>query len=87
MYTVKIDEKENNSKKIKSVPALDKRQIFLEALVIIQQMIDAVKEEKVFKHLSKMITHTSMFTLKLTDENWEYIGKGVNEVWKQVGSV
>ena len=49
-------------------------------------MIDAVKEGKVFEQPPKMVTHTSMFTVKLTEENLLSMGKDGNGIWTQMKS-
>ena len=81
------DEKENNTDAKNLVSVSNKRQIFLEAPAIIQYMIDAVKEGKVFEQPLKMVTHTSMFTVKLTEENLLSMGKNGNGIWTQMKSV
>ena len=81
------DEKENSTDAKNLVSVSIKRQIFLEAPAVIQYMIDAVKEGKVFEQPPKMITHTSMFTVKLIEENILSVGKDGNGIWTQVKSV
>ena len=81
------DEKENNTDAKNLVSVSNKRQIFLEAPAIIQYIIDAVKEWKIFEQPPKMVTHTSMFTVKLTEENRLSMGKDDNGIWTQMKSV
>ncbi|CAF2963068.1 unnamed protein product, partial [Rotaria sp. Silwood2] len=86
-YTSQMDdEKENNIETKNVFSVLEKRQIFLEAPAIIQHMIDAVKEGKVFEQPPKITTHASIFTVKLTEENRLSIGKDGNGIWKQMSS-
>ena len=68
-------------------PVSNKRQIFLEAPAIIQCMINAVKEGKVFEQPPKMVTHMSVFTVKLIEENRLSMGKDGNGIWTQMKSV
>ena len=82
-----LGEKENNTDAKNLVSVSNKRQIFLEAPAIIQYMIDAVKEGKVFEQPPKMVTHTSMFTVKLTEENRLSMGNDGNGIWTQMKSV
>lgn len=87
-YTSQITDAEGVGTETKDLPTVfDKRQIFLEAPAIIQHMIDAVKEGKVFEQPPKMVTHASMFTIKLTEENRLSIGKDGNGIWSQMRSV
>ncbi|CAF1466713.1 unnamed protein product [Rotaria sordida] len=87
-YTSQMDDEiENNVEKKNLLSVLDKRQIFLEAPAIIQHMIDAVKEGKVFEQPPKIITHASMFTIKPTEENRLSVGKDGNGIWTQTKSV
>ncbi|CAF4405479.1 unnamed protein product, partial [Rotaria magnacalcarata] len=79
-------EKENNAEITNIFSVLDKRQIFLDAPAIIQHMISAVKEGRILELSPKMITHASMFTIKLTEENRLSVGKDGNGVWKQTSS-
>ena len=81
------DEKENSTDAKNLVSVSNTRQIFLEAPAIIQYMIDAVTEGKVFEQSPKMTTHTSMFTVKLTEENLLSMGKNGNGIWTQMKSV
>ena len=87
-YTSKMDDERGNNVENKSLlSVLDKRQIFLEAPTIIQHMIDAVEQGKVFEQPPKMITHASIFTIKSTEENRLSVGKDGNGIWTQMKSV
>ncbi|CAF3363334.1 unnamed protein product [Rotaria sp. Silwood2] len=87
-YTSQMNnEIESNVERKNLLSVLDKRQIFLEAPAIIQRMIDAVKEGKVFEQPPKIITHASMFTIKPTEENRLSVGKDGNGIWTQTKSV
>ncbi|CAF1498893.1 unnamed protein product [Adineta ricciae] len=81
------DEKENNSEIRNDISIFDKRQIFLEAPAIIQRMIQAVKEDEIFELPPKIVTHSSMFNVKLTKENRLSIGKDGNGIWTKMRSV
>ena len=86
-YTSNMDdERENNVENKSLFSVLDKRQIFLEAPAIIQHMIGAVEQGKVFEQPPKMITHASIFTIKSTEENRLSVGKDGNGIWTQMKS-
>jgi hypothetical protein len=88
MYTSEMGHENENISDTQNFAAIPiKRNIFLDTPAIIQHMINAVKEGKVFEEPPKMITRASMFTVKQTDANRISIGKDGNGVWKQMSSV
>ena len=57
-------EKDNKSKGASSTSVIDKKHIFLETPAIIQRMIAAVKEGKVFDQPPKMIAYAPISMIK-----------------------
>ena len=77
---------EENSENILLNVGLGVRRAFLEAPLIIEQVLNAVKENSVAPEPPKMIISSSIYIVKFTEENRSSITKDGNGVWIQDSS-
>ena len=72
---------ENEADATNVISMVENRRIFLEAPAIIQEILNAIKENRVFDHPPKIIRQSAIFVIKETAENRKSIGKDGNGVW------
>ena len=77
---------EENSENILLNVGLGVRRAFLEAPLVIHQVLNAVKENSVAPEPPKMIISSSIYIVKFTEENRSSITKDGNGVWIQDSS-
>ena len=81
-----IANNEGNSENILLNVGLGVRRAFLEAPLIIEQVLNAVKENSVAPEPPKMIISSSIYIVKFTEGNRSSITKDDNGVWIQDSS-
>ena len=86
---IKQENSANNEENIENIllnVGLGERWAFLEALLIVEQVLNAVKENSVAPESPKMIISSSIYIVTFTEGNRASVTKGGNGIWIQGNS-